>query len=255
MKVSDAQPGEVVRAHPRVQHLPLGALARIEQEALAVPPQQISVVVADSGGDRAGGSEDDEFAGRHGVKLPRMHKNGGMGMGLTVAFGTVSTKLGDVLAAVTEDGVAATAFQDGPRARAHIADRLGMASVEDPARTADACAELAAYFAGELREFGVDVDWRLMSTLQRQVLGTLLQTVPYGQVVTYGELATRSGTGVPARGIGSIMGSNPIPIIVPCHRVVAGSGLGGFSGGDGVESKRWLLTLEGYLPPALDWDI
>jgi methylated-DNA-[protein]-cysteine S-methyltransferase len=87
------------------------------------------------------------------------------------------------------------------------------------------------------------------------VLSTLFSTVPYGHVVTYGELAERSGTGVPARGIGSIMGSNPIPIIVPCHRVIAGSGLGGFSGGDGVESKRWLLTLEGYLPPTLDLDI
>ena len=77
----------------------------------------------------------------------------------------------------------------------------------------------------------------------------LYSTVPYGRVVTYGELASR--TGIPARGIGSIMGSNPIPIVVPCHRVVAGDGLGGFSGGTGVESKRRLLTLEGYLSPGL----
>jgi methylated-DNA-[protein]-cysteine S-methyltransferase len=90
-----------------------------------------------------------------------------------------------------------------------------------------------------------------MSEAQRRVLGTLYSTVPYGRVVTYGELATRSGSGIPPRGIGSIMGSNPIPIVVPCHRVVAGDGLGGFSGGTGVESKRRLLTLEGYLPPTL----
>ncbi|GLW97947.1 methylated-DNA--[protein]-cysteine S-methyltransferase [Microtetraspora sp. NBRC 16547] len=173
----------------------------------------------------------------------------------TVAFASVPTKLGDVLAAVTEDGVAATAFQDSPVTRDRIRERLRMAVADDPARTAPARAELAAYFAGELREFGVAVDWRLMSTLQRQVLGMLFARVPYGQVVTYGELAARSGTGVPARGIGSIMGSNPIPVIVPCHRVVAGNGLGGFSGGEGVESKRWLLTLEGYLPPTLDWDL
>jgi methylated-DNA-[protein]-cysteine S-methyltransferase len=173
----------------------------------------------------------------------------------TVAFGSVPTKVGKVLAALTADGVAATAFQDGPQVRARIADRLKLAVADDPGRTAAVCAELAAYFRGELREFGVPVDWRLMSALQRQVLGTLYSTVPYGKVVTYGELATRSGTGVPARGVGSIMGSNPIPIIVPCHRVVAGSGLGGFSGGEGVESKRWLLTLEGHLPPTLDWDI
>ncbi|MEZ0072228.1 methylated-DNA--[protein]-cysteine S-methyltransferase [Planotetraspora sp. GP83] len=173
----------------------------------------------------------------------------------TVAFGSVPTKLGDVLAAVTEEGVAATAFQDDPAVRARIASRLGLAVADDPVRTAAARAELEAYFDGDLKEFGVAVDWRLMSPIQRQVLGTLFTTVPYGQVVTYGELAARSGTGVPARGIGSIMGSNPIPIIVPCHRVVAGNGLGGFSGGEGVESKRWLLTLEGHLPPTLDWDM
>ncbi|WP_218004606.1 methylated-DNA--[protein]-cysteine S-methyltransferase [Microtetraspora niveoalba] len=173
----------------------------------------------------------------------------------TVAFASVPTKVGDVLAAVTEDGVAATVFQDSPAARARIGERLRMAAVDDPARTAPAREELAAYFAGELREFGVALDWRLTSSTQRRVLGTLFATVPWGQVVTYGDLAARSGTGVPARGIGSIMGSNPIPIIVPCHRVVAGNGLGGFSGGEGVESKRWLLTHEGYLQPTLDWDL
>jgi methylated-DNA-[protein]-cysteine S-methyltransferase len=112
-------------------------------------------------------------------------------------------------------------------------------------------AQLRQYFAGSRREFEVTVDWRLMSVAQRRVLSTLYKTVPYGKVVTYGELAARSGSGIPPRGIGSIMGSNPIPIVVPCHRVVAGDGLGGFSGGTGVESKRRLLTLEGYLPPTL----
>ncbi|GAA4582073.1 methylated-DNA--[protein]-cysteine S-methyltransferase [Planotetraspora phitsanulokensis] len=173
----------------------------------------------------------------------------------TVAFGSVPTRLGDVLAAVTETGVVATSFNDDPDVRAHIAGRVGLAVADDPARTAVARDELRAYFGGDLKEFAVTIDWRLMSDLQRRVLGTLYTTVPYGQVVTYGELAARSGTGVPARGIGSIMGSNPIPIIVPCHRVVAGNGLGGFSGGEGVESKRWLLTLEGSLPPTLDWDL
>ena len=86
------------------------------------------------------------------------------------------------------------------------------------------------------------------------MFGALYDTVPYGRVVTYGELAARSGTGIPARGVGAVMGSNPVPLIVPCHRVVSGDGLGGYSGG-GVEVKRWLLTLEGALPPTLDWDV
>ncbi|WP_248960300.1 methylated-DNA--[protein]-cysteine S-methyltransferase [Sphaerisporangium perillae] len=172
-----------------------------------------------------------------------------------VAFGSVPTPLGDVLAAVTPDGVVATAFQDGDLVRRKLLDRLGVPGVDDPGRTAQAREELAEYFAGRLTAFTVPVDWRLVSTLQRRVLGTLHDTVPYGKVTTYGDLAASSGAGVPARAIGSIMGSNPIPIIVPCHRVVAGNGLGGFSGGDGVDSKRWLLTLEGYLPPTLDWEL
>jgi methylated-DNA-[protein]-cysteine S-methyltransferase len=170
----------------------------------------------------------------------------------TVAFCAVPTRLGEVFAAVTGDGVAATGFRDGPGERARVAGRLGLPVVDDPARVAEVRAELAAYFAGELRTFGAPIDWRLTSAGRRRVLETLYETVPYGQVVTYGELAARSGSGIPARGIGAIMGGNPIPIIVPCHRVVAGNGLGGFSGGDGVESKRLLLGLEGYLPLPLD---
>src|SRR3954447_13455625 len=168
----------------------------------------------------------------------------------SVAFGSVPTELGDVLAAVTDDGLVATAFTDSPHIRAAIAARLGLPEGQSPALHG-VLDQLRQYFAGSRRDFEVTVDWRLMSVAQRRVLGTLYSTVPYGKVVTYGELATRSGTGIPPRGIGSIMGSNPIPIVVPCHRVVAGDGLGGFSGGTGVESKRRLLTLEGYLPPTL----
>jgi methylated-DNA-[protein]-cysteine S-methyltransferase len=169
----------------------------------------------------------------------------------TVAFGSVPTELGDVLAAVTTHGLVATAFTDSPHIRAAISARLGLDEDTSPGRASPVLAQLSRYFAGELREFDLDVDWRLMSEGQRRVLGALYSTVPYGRVVTYGELAARSGSGIPPRGIGSIMGSNPIPIVVPCHRVVAGDGLGGFSGGTGVESKRHLLTLEGYLPPTL----
>lgn len=173
----------------------------------------------------------------------------------TVAFGSVPTPLGDMTVAVTEDGVAAVGWNARPEGlRARVLAGHGLVEVDEPGRTAVALGELAEYYAGRLRTFGVPVDWRLTSPTQRRVLGTLYETVKYGQAVTYGELAARSGTGVPARAIGSIMGANPLPVIVPCHRVVAGNGLGGFSGGEGVESKRWLLTMEGYLQPTLDWD-
>jgi methylated-DNA-[protein]-cysteine S-methyltransferase len=172
-------------------------------------------------------------------------------MTATVAFGSVPTNQGKILVAVTEDGVVATSLRDSPAARQWITDRLGLPIVSDPTRCAPAVHELTAYFSGSLKTFTVPVDFRLMSEAQHRVLSTLYHNVHYGQVITYGELAKLTGTGIPARGIGSIMGSNPIPIIVPCHRVIAGNNLGGFSAGEGVESKRRLLTLEGYLSPGL----
>jgi methylated-DNA-[protein]-cysteine S-methyltransferase len=167
-------------------------------------------------------------------------------MMITVAYAEVPTPVGAFVLALTEDGLVATGWgsPDGLRGR------LGMPEVDDPGRTEFAVAELRAYFDGGLRRFETPIDWRLTAGTRRQVLKALYE-VPYGRAVTYGELAVRSGSGVPARGIGSIMASNPLPIVVPCHRVVAGSGLGGFSGGVGVETKRWLLTHEGYLQPTL----
>jgi methylated-DNA-[protein]-cysteine S-methyltransferase len=122
-----------------------------------------------------------------------------------------------------------------------------------------ACGQLGEYFAGQRRSFDLPVDWSGMSAAQRQVLPVLLASAPYGETVTYGALARRAGLAdggkIPAaRVTGQIMGSNPCPIVVPCHRVVAGDGLGGYSGGTGIEIKRWLLIFEGALPPTLDWD-
>jgi methylated-DNA-[protein]-cysteine S-methyltransferase len=164
----------------------------------------------------------------------------------TVAYAEVSTPVGPFTLALTEIGLVAS----GWGSKEPLAARLGLAEVHDVDRTAFAVAELNDYFAGKLRVFRTPVDWRLMSGARLRVLQAL-HRVPYGTAVTYGELARLSGSGVPARGIGAIMGANPIPIVVPCHRVVAGNGLGGFSGGEGVETKRRLLTHEGYLQPTL----
>ncbi|MEV0620919.1 methylated-DNA--[protein]-cysteine S-methyltransferase [Nonomuraea sp. NPDC050404] len=164
-----------------------------------------------------------------------------------VTFAEVPTPVGTFVLALSETGLVAS----GWGTRAELAGRLDLAEVHDADRTAFAVAELNAYFRGELKTFETPIDWRLMAGSRLRVLRAL-HRVPYGTAVTYGELATLSGSSVPARGIGSIMGSNPIPIFVPCHRVIAaGKGLGGFSGGEGVETKRWLLTHEGYLPPTL----
>jgi methylated-DNA-[protein]-cysteine S-methyltransferase len=114
-------------------------------------------------------------------------------------------------------------------------------------------AQLEEYFAGRRRSFDLPLDLPAMPAAARAVLDAL-QGIGYGETITYAELAVRSGTGLPARAIGSVMGANPLPIVIPCHRVVASDGLGGYSGGEPgreLATKRWLLELEGALPPAL----
>jgi len=175
-------------------------------------------------------------------------------MGESVAFGSVDTQIGRLLVAVTPVGLASVSFRDTPATRARAAKSLDLRVVDDPARSEKVLDELTRYFAGTLEDFTVPLDWRLVSPLRHRVLSTLYDTVPYGKLVTYGELGERSRSDIIARGIGQVMGSNPIPIVVPCHRVVASNGLGGYSGGSGVEIKRWLLTFEGALQPTLDWD-
>jgi methylated-DNA-[protein]-cysteine S-methyltransferase len=138
--------------------------------------------------------------------------------------------------------------------RQHSADHSSAA-----ARFAEAAkAELAEYFEGSRRAFDVPVDWALTNGSQRQVLRVLAETVGYGETISYGALARRAGLPADhgsARAVGTIMAANSVPVIVPCHRVLASDGLGGYSGGDGIEVKRWLLILEGSHPPTLDWDV
>lgn len=162
---------------------------------------------------------------------------------------------------VTEAGVVLVCFGAGTGAvRAQLAEagrRLDVTPVEDAERAGPIAAELADYLAGRKKTFDAPIDWRLTHGDQQVVLRRLYDDVGYGETVTYGELAVRSGAyatergaGQAARRVGAIMGSNPVPVIVPCHRVLAANGLGGFGGG--LESKRWLLDLEGALPPMLD---
>lgn len=167
-----------------------------------------------------------------------------------VAIGGLDTPVGPISVAVTRGGLAAAGWgRRPPFGRLPVAD--------DGDRLAPVLTQLAEYFAGRRQVFDLPIDWRYVpGSASAVVLRTLHQSVGYGSSVTYGQLAERSGTGVPARAVGGIMGANPIPIVVPCHRVLASDGLGGYSGGsggNGLEVKRWLLTLEGVLPPTFDW--
>jgi len=148
--------------------------------------------------------------------------------------------------------VGVLAGPDGVRRLGWRLNRHGAAA--EPNETVRAAlGQLGEYFTGQRRDFDLPLEWPRLEPTTATVLRALM-CVGYGETVTYGELASRSGIGVPARAIGSIMAANPWPIIVPCHRVVAADGLGGYSGGERgheLETKRWLLENEGALPPVL----
>lgn len=173
-----------------------------------------------------------------------------------VEWAVVESDIGPLLLAATDAGLVSVVFHAGPEVRekavGQLRSRLGAEPVENPgsARLAEPIRQLAAYFAGSLREFSLDLDWSLTSGFNRQVLRELAAGVPYGAVVGYGDLAECVGQPGAAQAVGAAMGSNALPVVVPCHRVVeSDGGLGGFGGG--LETKRKLLALEGVLPQPL----
>ncbi|MCK0149847.1 methylated-DNA--[protein]-cysteine S-methyltransferase [Marivita sp. S6314] len=104
-----------------------------------------------------------------------------------------------------------------------------------------AIAQLEAYFAGDLRDFTVPI--RLRCSEFQQTVCAAMTAIPFGETRSYGDLADQLG--VPAQAIGQACGGNPVPIIIPCHRVLGTNGLGGYSGDGGIETKVWLLRHEG----------
>ncbi|MFF3456020.1 methylated-DNA--[protein]-cysteine S-methyltransferase [Streptomyces sp. NPDC002730] len=170
-------------------------------------------------------------------------------------WAVVGTDIGPLLLAATDEGLVSVVFHAEAAVRdkalGRLAGRLGAEPVEDAAGLpAEPIRQLGAYFAGGLREFDLPLDWTLSGGFNRQVLRELADGVPYGTVVGYGDLAARVGQPGAAQAVGAAMGSNPLPVVVPCHRVVeTDGGLGGFGGG--LETKRKLLALEGVLPEPL----
>lgn len=173
----------------------------------------------------------------------------------SVRWAVVGSDIGPLLLAATGEGLVTVVFHatSGRREATlrQLKGRFGAEPVEDPTgRLAEPIRQLTAFFDGTLREFELPLDWSLSGGFNRQVLRELATGVPYGTVVGYGELADRVGSPGAAQAVGAAMGSNPLPIVVPCHRVVeSGGGLGGFGGG--LETKRQLLALEGVLPAPL----
>lgn len=173
-----------------------------------------------------------------------------------VVWTVVATDIGPLLLAATRDGLVNVVFHttDAVRGKTleRLAARLGVWPVEDPDSPllAEAIRQVAEYFAGERHGFELPLDWSLITGFNRQVLRELASGVPFGTVVGYGDLAGRVGQPGAAQAVGVAMGSNPLPVVVPCHRVLeSDGGIGGFGGG--LETKRKLLALEGVLPEPL----
>ncbi len=155
----------------------------------------------------------------------------------------LTTSLGTLGVEASEEGLRRVRLPGEGR----VASADGSATSASVAR--DAAAQLTEYLGGDRQEFELDLDWANVGTEHRHLLEVLCEAAPYGVTVTYGELGRRAGIDDP-RDVGTLMGRNPLPLVVPCHRVVAADGLGGYGGG--LELKRRLLELEGVLPPRLD---
>jgi methylated-DNA-[protein]-cysteine S-methyltransferase len=166
---------------------------------------------------------------------------------LDVAIATVGSPVGDLLVAVTPKGLVRVAFQGEDRdvVLEDLAARISPRILTSASATDEVRRELEEYFSRERLRFDVAVDRRLMGEFARKVLVATAR-VPFGQTSTYRDIAARVGTPRAARAVGNALGSNPVPIVVPCHRVLrTGGGLGGYGGG--VDRKELLLRLEGAL--------
>jgi methylated-DNA-[protein]-cysteine S-methyltransferase len=166
---------------------------------------------------------------------------------LDVAFDVVEeTPIGPLLVGVTDHGVCRISFDPEPEHHLEaLARRFGPRVLRSAKPVDTVRRELDEYFAGRRRRFDLEVDTRFLPDYQRVVLGELAR-VEYGTTTTYGRLAARAGNARAARAVGTVMNRNPIPIVLPCHRVVGASGkLTGYAGG--LERKELLLRLEGVL--------
>ena len=163
---------------------------------------------------------------------------------LDVAYRTLDTPVGSLLLAATERGLVRVAFgrEDHELVLAALAARLSPRVLAAPRRLDPVAAELDRYFGGRLTRFSVPVDLVLARGFRRAVLGHLRQ-IGYGRTESYAEVAAAAGNPRAVRAVGSACATNPVPVVVPCHRVVrADHTLGGYVGG--LEAKRALLELE-----------
>ena len=168
---------------------------------------------------------------------------------LDVAYATLDTPVGRILLARTRRGLVQLSYLDGDEDSVleTLAGRISPRVLAAPQRLDQPRRELDDYFDGRRRRFETPIDWQLSRGFTRRVLRATAQ-IPYGSVSTYKRVATQAGSPSAFRAAGNALGVNPLPIIVPCHRVLhADGGLGGYTGG--LERKRLLLAVEGWPGP------
>jgi methylated-DNA-[protein]-cysteine S-methyltransferase len=168
-----------------------------------------------------------------------------------VSYAPVDSPFGTLHAAVTKRGLVRVAFPEESLDTflERLSRRISPRVVQAPASLDAFKRELEEYFAGRRREFDLALDWSLIGPFARKVLHATYE-IPYGGYLSYAEVATEAGSPRGSRAAGNALGSNPIPIVIPCHRVLrTGGALGGYGGG--LDRKRYLLGLEGTVTPRL----
>jgi methylated-DNA-[protein]-cysteine S-methyltransferase len=162
-----------------------------------------------------------------------------------VGWVVTDSPVGPLTLAATPEGLVRVGFGTEEGVLEDLAAAVSPRVVRLPARLDRLRRQLDEYFAGRRHRFEVPLDRRLSHGYRRQVLEAL-SDVPYGETVSYKDLAVRTGNPGASRAVGTAMATNPLPIVVPCHRVLrSGGALGGYGGG--IETKVWLLRLEGAL--------
>ncbi|HEX4668863.1 MAG TPA: methylated-DNA--[protein]-cysteine S-methyltransferase [Solirubrobacterales bacterium] len=166
---------------------------------------------------------------------------------LDVAYATTDSPFGTLLLATTRRGLVRLGLpnQDADALLVDLATRVSPRVLEAPAQLDQARRELDLYFEGKLTNFDLPLDWRLSRDFRRKVLRAIAR-IPYGQTRSYTQMATSAGNERAVRAAGTACGTNPLPLVVPCHRVLrSGGALGGYGGG--LPMKQGLLRLEGVL--------
>lgn len=153
--------------------------------------------------------------------------------------------LGTIWVAISEKGLVAVEISDDLGSLVERLKRSGATFIQvDDEKTTNEAQQISEYLLGERQNFDLKIDWSVLSPFQEKALRATLE-IPYGQVKTYGEIARQLGNPRTARAVGRAEATNPIPLVIPCHRVIgADGGLHGYGAGKGLETKAWLLNLE-----------